>query len=307
MGKAARITDEREGKRLVRDDGRASRTAVLVCQGRAVADGRSAPGRFADPVAMTLLDEPERAMVQRVRDGVPPQGWSDRLEFEMVRASAEVIVPRTVAIDDAIRARSAPQLVIVGAGLDSRAWRLPELADVEVFEVDHPASQRDKQTRLGDRPALAGALRFVPVDFARDRLDVALAEAGHRAGTVTTWVWEGVVPYLTRAEVDATARVLAGRSTLGSRLIVNYQAPSPSATAGRLVAQALMAAGRRASPWRREPVRSSWRPADLAGLLAGHGFTVERDDDLLTIAESLPEPVRRRGSLPTGRVAVAIR
>lgn len=98
--------------------------------------------------AMALLGESERVAVWRVRDGVPPHGWAERVEFEMVRASAEVIVPRTVAIDEAVRARLAPQLVIMGAGLDDRAWRMPELDGADVFEIDHPASQRDKRSRV---------------------------------------------------------------------------------------------------------------------------------------------------------------
>ncbi len=93
--------------------------------------------------------------VQRVRAGDPPKGVRDRVDFEMVRASAGTIVPRTVVIDDAVRARLVPQLVILGAGLDDRAWRMPELAGVEVFEVDHPASQRDKRSRVGDLQPLA--------------------------------------------------------------------------------------------------------------------------------------------------------
>jgi methyltransferase (TIGR00027 family) len=136
----------------------------------------------------------------------------------MVRASAEVIVSRTVAIDDAVRARPIQQLVIIGAGLDDRAWRMPELADVEVFEVDHPASQRDKRSRVGDLQPLAKSVRFVPVDFTRDRLDTALAPVGHRPEQATMWIWEGVVPYLSRAEVAATVQAVSSRSAAGSRL-----------------------------------------------------------------------------------------
>src|SRR4029077_9313468 len=125
---------------------------VLVGQGRAAAHGRLAEGRFADPVAWTLLRGEERVVVERVRAASAPSGWRERTEFEMVRASADVVVPRTIAIDDAIRARPTPQLVIIGAGLDGRAWRMSELADVDVFELDHPASQRDKRHRVGDLP-----------------------------------------------------------------------------------------------------------------------------------------------------------
>lgn len=289
------------------DADRPSRTAVLVCQGRAAAHGRIAEGRFADPTAMVLLRDHERVAVQRVREGVPSGGWGERVEFEMVRASAEVIVPRTVAIDEAVRARPAPQLVIVGAGLDGRAWRMPELADIEVFEVDHPASQRDKRRRVGDLPPVTTSLRFVPVDFTRDTLDTALASAGHRPAVATTWIWEGVVPYLSRAEVATTLRAISGRSAAGSRLIVNYQSPALSAALGRLAARAMTAIARQRSPWADEPRRSSWTPIALAELLARDGFSVNRDDDLLTLAEELPVPVRRRRSLQSGRVAIADR
>jgi methyltransferase (TIGR00027 family) len=287
------------------DVDRASRTAILVCQGRAAADGRLAKDRFADPIAGTLLREQERVPVRWVREGAAPHGWGERIEFEMVRASSEVIVPRTVAIDDAVRAWPARQLVIVGAGLDSRAWRLPELAGVAAFEVDHPASQDDKRSRVGDLKPVAASLRFVPVDFTRDRLDTALGAAGHVAEEATTWIWEGVVPYLTRAEVAATLQAIGGRSAPGSRLVVNYQAPALSATLGRLAARVMMAAARRRSPWADEPPRSSWTPNAMAELLGRHGFGVDRDDDLLTLAEALPITARQRRSLRTGRVAVA--
>ncbi|GAB3942339.1 hypothetical protein GCM10027614_29200 [Micromonospora vulcania] len=171
---------------------RASRTAVLVCQGRAAADGLIAPDRFADPTALPLLRPDEREAVQWVRDGAVPQPWRQRVDYETVRASAELMVPRTVAIDEAVRARPSPQVVLLGAGLDGRAWRMPEFAGVTVFEVDQPASQLDKRERaarlLGTPP------RFVPVDLRRDPLGEALAAAGHRTTEATTWVWEGSCP-----------------------------------------------------------------------------------------------------------------
>jgi methyltransferase (TIGR00027 family) len=258
-------------------------------------------------MATALLRDDERVAVQRVRAGVPPKDWGERIEFEMVRAISEVIMPRTVAIDDAVRDRLVPQVVIIGAGLDDRAWRMPELADVEVFEVDHPASQRDKRSRVRDLQPLARSVRFVPADLSRDRLDTALASAGHRPEVATTWIWEGVVPYLRRAEVAATVQALSGRSTAGSRLIVNYQSPALSAAFGRVAARAMTAMARQRSPWADEPRRSSWTPTAMSGLLAGYGFSINRDADLLTLAEGLPVPSRQRRFLRTGRVAVADR
>ncbi len=289
------------------DAGRASRTAVLLCQARAAADERVGEGRFKDPTAVALLRADELATVERVREGVPPEGWTPRMAYEMVRAGAEVIVPRTVAIDDAIRARPAPQLVIVGAGLDDRAWRMPELADVEVFEVDHPASQQDKLDRIGNLRAVARSVRFVPVDFSRDLLDEALAAAGQLPAVATTWIWEGVVPYLDREDVAATVEAISGRSAPGSRLVVNYQAPSFSAAVDRQLARAMMALARQRSFWADEPRRSSWTPRAMSNLLRRNGFVVERDDDLLTLTQALSLPQGHRRSLRTGRVAVADR
>jgi methyltransferase (TIGR00027 family) len=289
------------------DDGQASRTAVIVCQGRAAADGRLAPERFADPIATQLLSPDERVPVAQVRTGTVPHGWSARVEYETVRASAEVAVPRTVAIDDAIRARTTPQLILVGAGLDARAWRMPELADIDVSEVDHPSSQADKRSRLGQRRPLARSVQFVPVDFTRDRFDAALAKAGHRADAPTTWVWEGVVPYLTPAEVTTTVEAIAARSAPGSRLIVNYQSPSIRASLGRALAIGLSVVAQQGSPWAREPRRSSWTAATMSRLLVRNGFSVDSDDDLLCLARGLGMPVKESVSLQTGRVAVADR
>src|SRR4051794_6175063 len=102
--------------------GGASRTAVLVCQGRATADGRLAVGRFADPVAAQVLRPDELATVRAAREdaGAGLKG-RDRLVLESVRACAQIVVPRTVMIDqavtDAVRADAGTQVVVLGAGL----------------------------------------------------------------------------------------------------------------------------------------------------------------------------------------------
>ena len=131
-------------------DQAASRTAVLVCQGRAAADGRLAVGVFSDPVAARLLRPDELVPVEQVRRGEQPPGTRERMRYEWVRAVAAVVVPRTVAVDQAVTAAGAPQLVVVGAGLDSRAWRLPVLASSTVYLVDHPARS---PTRRSAAPA----------------------------------------------------------------------------------------------------------------------------------------------------------
>jgi len=287
--------------------GQGSRTAVVVCQGRAAAHERIAPGVFADPTALPMLRPDERAPVEQVRADAVPDGVAARVGYEMVKATAEVVVPRTVAIDRAVRAWASPQVAILGAGLDGRAWRLTELAAATVYEVDHPASQQDKRDRAAVLTPVAGTLRWVPVDLSRDRLDDALKAAGHDAGTPTTWVWEGVVPYLTGAGVEATVEALVRRSAPGSGLVVNYQAPGVVAAVGRVAARGMLLLARRPSPWRDEPRRSAWTARTMGALLARHGFAVSTDVDLLTVASGLPMQVHRRRSLRNGRVATAER
>ncbi|MFF1736506.1 class I SAM-dependent methyltransferase [Streptomyces sp. NPDC058247] len=107
--------------------------------------GASPAGRFSDPVAVRLLRAEEHTPVDAVRTGVPPQGRPARTGYESVRAYAEVMVARTVAIDEALCACIPRRLVILGAGLDTRAWHLPQLARTDVREIDHPASQQDKK------------------------------------------------------------------------------------------------------------------------------------------------------------------
>ncbi len=287
------------------DDARASRTAVLACQGRAVGDGRLAVGRFEDRVAAQLLHPDELAAVERARGAAPSSDWRDRLASESLRACAEVVVPRTVAIDDAVREADHRQVVIVGAGLDSRPWRLEELRDVAVFALDHPASQADAQARSAGLKPITDRLTLVAVDLAQEDVDQALAGTDHDPEVATTWVWEGVVPYLTQQQVEATVAGLSTRSAPGSVLVVNYQSPSRIAALGRRVAGLAARFSRQVDPLKGEPRRSSWTPDRMRRVLAHHGFDVRRDEDLMTVAARISSPTTHRRSIGIGRVAVA--
>jgi methyltransferase (TIGR00027 family) len=249
--------------------GQGSRTAVMVCMARAVAHGRPGVGRFSDPTAFSLLPDGERIQVERYRSGDVPAGFRARLRRTFLERRSMMMVVRTVVIDDAVRAAPAAQVVILGAGLDGRAWRMPELASSIVFEVDHPDSQREKRGRLVGLAQAAREVRFVPVDFTRDRLDEALAAHGHDPALPTTWVWEGVAMYLDQSAIEATLAVLRQRSPAGSRLIVTYFRP---ALISKLVGILVARLG--------EPFRSAFQPEAWRALLAQHGFRVREDADL---------------------------
>ena len=280
---------------------------MLVCQGRAAADGRLAVGVFSDPVAARLLRPDELVPVEQVRRGEQPPGTRERMRYEWVRAVAPVVVPRTVAVDQAVTAAGAPQLVVVGAGLDSRAWRLPALASSSVYLVDHPASLADAQERSAGLEPVAARLVRVAADLARVDLAAALASAGHDAQTPTTWVWEGVVPYLTREQVETTTAAIARCSAAGSTLIVAYQAPSLAATFGRPLGRLISRLARAEDPMRSEPWRSTWTPTQMSNLLLSNGFLPEHDEGLLEVAQRLGSPTKGRRSIAGGRVVRAAR
>jgi methyltransferase (TIGR00027 family) len=277
--------------------GQESKTAVIVCMGRAIAHGAIPGGRFSDPTAFELLPEDARARVERFRSGVAPKSARERWGHVFLEKRSKMMVARTVAIDDAVRAAGSPQVVILGAGLDGRAWRMPELRDVTVFEVDHPDSQRQKRARAAPLAQVAREVRFVPVDFTRDDLDAALAGAGHDPATKTTWIWEGVVMYLTIAEIEATLAVVARRSAPGSTVVVAYHS---RAVLLYLVAFVVRRLG--------EPIRSAFSAEAMRALLAKYGFRVVSDEDLPTIAKGLSDDLAR-ATRPMRhlRIATAIR
>jgi len=256
--------------------GRASRTAELVCMGRAAAQRRTSVMGFDDPTALDLLPEKARLQVERFRARPPPKGVRQLLARAHLSRLAEMMAARTVAIDNAIRSATGQQMVILGAGLDGRAWRMPELRDTTVFEVDHPDSQREKLARVSGLTQTARAVRFVSVDFERDPLDEKLASAGHDLDIATTWVWEGVVMYLTRADIERTLAVVERRSAPGSRLIVVYHRPG---VMRGLAALFFRGAG--------EPLRSAFTPDAMGALLEAYGFSIVSDEDVTTLAASL--------------------
>lgn len=181
-----------------------------------------------------------------------------------------MIALRTAAIDTAIRtavARGTTQIVILGAGLDGRAWRMRELAGVHVFEVDHPATQAFKHAHTDALPPSIASVDFVSVDFERDSLDTALARAGHDDTRPTCWIWEGVVMYLTHDAMRLTLADVASRSAHGSMLLVNYTSMRRG-----LIGLLLRLLG--------EPVKSTWSPEEMAADLRAAGFDVTEDSGI---------------------------
>ncbi len=118
--------------------------------------------------------------------------------------------------------RGVPQIVIVGAGYDGRALRFAH-PSTAYFEVDHPATQADKRSRLealgGDAAQCA---TFVPVDLVTDDLERSLADAGHDRSRPSQFVVEGLLGYLPRTTIDELLATLRRLSTSDSRLAAAF-------------------------------------------------------------------------------------
>ena len=178
------------------------------------------------------------------------------------------IAARSRIAEDWLAASGAGQYVILGAGLDSFAWRQP--GSIRVVEVDHPSAQAWKRARAAaiGLPMPAG-LAWAPVDFEQQGLGSALAEAALDGTRGVLVSWLGVIPYLTQGAIAATLRELPPCS-----LAVGYvPAEGEWDDDARQVGAALQARVRAVGePWITLPTR-----AQFAALLADNGFTVIED------------------------------
>jgi methyltransferase (TIGR00027 family) len=182
-------------------------------------------------------------------------------------------VARTRWLDDALRAELAAgcrQVVILGAGFDARAWRLPELAGARVFELDRAATQARKRARLG-----AGAAPvFVAADLGSAQLGPALRAAGFDPAQRACFLLEGVTNYLGEEAVAAVLRCVGLGCAPGSALLFTYVhrgllAGSFAAEGAERLRRTLARSG--------EPWTFGLDPAELSGYLAERGLVLEED------------------------------
>lgn len=150
---------------------------------------------------------------------------------------------RMALVDQYVRswvASGCEQLVILGAGLDARAYRMQELGNVDVFEVDHGMSQSFKRARVSGLQPLCKSLTFVEADFNVHILSERLKAAGFDATRSTAWVCEGVTAYLEGSAISRLLHEVSALSAKGSKLALSYIAPKQAkgqALAARLAAK----------------------------------------------------------------------
>ncbi len=136
------------------------------------------------------------------------------------------LVARDRYIDDYLQScldDGLEQLVILGAGYDSRAYRFDRVCGCQVFEIDHPATQRVKIEKLdkilGNLPDY---VVYVPIDFEQETLEKRLFESGYDERKKTLFIWQGVTQYLTPEAVDSTLAFVAHHSGKGSSIVFDY-------------------------------------------------------------------------------------
>ncbi len=256
-------------------EGEPSRTAWGAAVHRAVHPLLDHPVLFDDPLALPILGVDR----DEVLASAPP-----RSRLRMFIAFRHRLAEQALA---AAYDRGTRQCVVLGAGLDTIAYRNPH-ADLRVLEVDHPATQAWKRERLAEA-GIAEAATYVGVDFERDDLMSRLGEDGFDATRPAFFVWLGVVPYLTREAVAATVRALAG--VTGAEVVLDHAGTERDAAGEerhRRLAERVAALG--------EELTDAWAPGEMAGLLTRSGFS--KVEELLPTARA-PMSCARCGQRPS--------
>lgn len=248
-----------------------SQTAFTAAAARAahpIVD--SEPLIFTDDLAATLLGErAEEFLAYHRAHGTHPILSAARVQVTVRSRYTEECLARSIA-------RGTGQYVLLGAGLDSFAYRSPLAGQVRVFEVDHPATQdwkREVLSRLGVRPR--GDLTYIGADFETGTLTGRLVRGGLDLSQPALVSWLGVTMYLSRPAIGQTLAALGGLAP-GTEVIADYMLPAGLRDeAGDSYVEQVHPV---TAEWG-EPALTLLSPAEMAGLLAGHGFTVAEQMD----------------------------
>jgi methyltransferase (TIGR00027 family) len=267
--------------------GQPSRTAWAAAAHRAAHQVLEKGRIFSDPLAVPILGQ-DAESVAREAEARPSSG-----------AMRLFIAARTRFAEDSLTAavrQGAHQLVVLGAGLDTYAYRSPFGDRLEIFEVDHPATQAWKRERLADAAIpIPPSLTFAPIDFEHQTLPEGLAAAGFDPAQHTFFTWLGVVPYLTEEAIWSTLAFIASLSG-GAHVVFDYSDPPHT-----LSREARTYHDRRAA--RVEAIGESWvsyfEADKLKEKLLSLGFTEVEDLGPPQIAAryipNLPTPRPERG------------
>jgi len=210
------------------EPGLPSKTAVYVAAARAVGSKDPNPQlRNPDYLAIRFLGPRERAVLPDLPMDALDLDFDGAMKRLGVQLPVAVMAYRTKMFDatllDAVQ-NGATQIVVLGAGFDSRAYRFQsQLRNVRFMEVDYGPTQAYKQQRLGEIvAAIPPNVSFVPMDFTKDNLLDRLRNAGYSEQQNTFFLWEGVTYYLPESAVKDTLHFVRDHSASGSRIAFDY-------------------------------------------------------------------------------------
>ena len=242
-------------------EGKFSRTAQRVAIRRAAHQLLDRPRVLDDPLALRIIgSEAEEALRSNPKEH---HAFSRAFRAFMAARSryAEDELARAVA-------NGATQYVVLGAGLDTFAYRNPH-PGLRVFEVDHPATQAWKREQLQAAGIMIPpSLTFVPIDFEQQTLSAGLGQSGFDASAAAFFSWLGVTPYLTREACMITLRFIA-KQPPGSGLVFDFAVDPVLLNAGQR--QARDALSKRVARYG-EPFQLFFAPAQLQDELKAMGF-----------------------------------
>lgn len=262
-----------------------SRTALMAAYIRGYHCEHDVPKIFDDFKGFPLLSEVERKSFEEhylallnnnnpVRVAFVPDKVVSVSQIMQVMTASSLILSRARYTEDmleeAVR-QGIKQYVILGAGMDTFAFRHPEMLEhLQVFEVDHPATQAFKRQRIAElgwkHPE---QLHFLPVDFAQDSLSEALIGSSYDPTALSFFSWLGVTYYLPREAVFNTLRTIADVTAVGSGVVFDYYDTDIFDSEKvhplmRMAMQSLMRQG--------EPIKTAFTADTLATDLAGIGL-----------------------------------
>ena len=210
------------------EPGLPSKTAVYVAAARALGSKDPDPQlRNPDYLAIKFLGPRERAVLPDIPMDALDLDFDSAMKQLGPHLLVAVMTYRTKRFDaallDALQ-NGATQVVVLGAGFDSRAYRFQsQLGDVRVMEVDYGPTQAYKKQRLGEiLEVIPPNVSFVPMDFTKDNLLDQLRNAGFSERQKTFFLWEGVTYYLPESAVKDTLHFVRDHSAPGSRIAFDY-------------------------------------------------------------------------------------
>ncbi len=203
-----------------------SQTALGTCAGRAL-ETLNPPQQqlFNDPLAMEMLPSPYGCLVRLLNLPLIGDALLKMRERQIPGVMGNLLC-RTRFIDDELKDalwEGFDQVVILGAGFDTRPYRIAAPEGVRFYELDHPSTQALKREKVVElQQAKNVDVQFVPVDFDLQDIIDPLLDAGFRREDRTLVIWEGVTQYIAPESVDRTLRDLEDLLSHGSRLLFTY-------------------------------------------------------------------------------------